>query len=123
VTVALPALDGVNDTEHDATPAVPVAARVHGEVTNDPATPVTAKETEPVGVPAPTPLVTVAAHDDATPTVVDAGEQATTVEDCATTVNTDTFWAPESAVASRPPLGLNATETGSAAVANGEPET
>jgi hypothetical protein len=69
----------VNDTEHDATPAVPVAASVHGEVANDPVTPVTANETEPVGVPAPALPVTVAVHDAATPTVVDDGAHATLV--------------------------------------------
>jgi hypothetical protein len=80
VTFALPALDGVNDTEHDATPAVPVAASVHGDVTNDPVTPVMANETEPVGVPAPAPPVTLPVHDDATPTVVDDGAHTTPVD-------------------------------------------
>jgi hypothetical protein len=80
VTVALPAADGVNDTAHDATPAVPVATSVHGDVTNDPVTPVTANETEPVGVPAPALPVTFAVQDDATPTVVDAGAHTTPVD-------------------------------------------
>jgi hypothetical protein len=90
VTVAPPALEGVNDTGQDATPAVPVAASAHGEVANDPVTPVTVNETEPVGVPAPPPPVTVAVHDDAIPTVVADGAQAALVDVALTaTVNVD----------------------------------
>jgi hypothetical protein len=77
----------VNETEHDATPAVPVAASVQGDVTNDPATPLTASATEPVGVPAPAPPVTVPVHVDATPTVVEAGAHTTLVDVAARTTN------------------------------------
>jgi hypothetical protein len=88
----------VNDTEHDATPAVPVAASVHGDVTNDPVTPVTANETEPVGVPAPALPVTVAVHDAATPTVVDAHTTPVVVAFTATATAFDAVLAASAAL-------------------------
>jgi hypothetical protein len=83
VTVYEFAADGVNDTWQDATPVVPVPAKLQlPEVPNDPVVGELPKLTDPVGVVAPLDAVsvTVAVHATTPATATSVGTHITPVD-------------------------------------------
>jgi hypothetical protein len=93
--VAVPEADGVNVTEQ-----LPVADNVQLGALNVPARPLAVNPTEPAGVVAPAPLVsvTVAVQVDAWPTATVPGLQTTVVVVVRRVAVTDPFVAPLLAV-------------------------